>query len=250
MQQTIQQLTQALLQVVGANNNNNNNRGADELHRNFRNLNPPRFSGTTNPDEAENWLKETERIFRLAPFDIQTYPEMVRRAQCLEDATELTERIKGRMFRKEQTFGVSSMPTNGKKRPLSITDGPIQERKPKVPTTTAPNNKPRCKHCDKLGHTTEELILEEGRKKGKTWTAPVIAAARYAAITGVSRSAFRMRHEHDGPHRHVPKPEPGQAGRFACRARPHRRGQNRDGIPRESDHDHTHEDGTDEETQE
>ncbi|MQL94286.1 hypothetical protein Taro_026940 [Colocasia esculenta] len=37
-------------------------------------------------------------------------------------------------------------------------------------------------------------------KKGKTWTAPVIAAARYAAITGVSR--------------------------------PHRRGQNRDGIPR------------------
>ncbi|MQM14910.1 hypothetical protein Taro_047847 [Colocasia esculenta] len=59
MQQTIQQLTQALLQAAEANNNNNC--GAGDLHRNFRNLNPPRFSGTTDLDEAENWLKEIER---------------------------------------------------------------------------------------------------------------------------------------------------------------------------------------------
>ncbi|MQL69081.1 hypothetical protein Taro_001353 [Colocasia esculenta] len=102
-------------------------------------------------------------ITQLAPFDIQTYPEMVRRAQCLEDATELTERIKGRMFRKEQTSGVLRKPTNGKKRRLSITDGPSQEQKPKVPTTTVLNNKPRCKHCDKLGHTTEECWRKAGR---------------------------------------------------------------------------------------
>ncbi|MQL81516.1 hypothetical protein Taro_013978 [Colocasia esculenta] len=87
---------------------------------------------------------------------------MVRRAQCLEDATELTERIKGRMFKKEQTFGAPSKPTNSKKRPLSITDGPSQERKPKVPTPTTSNNKPRCKHCDKPGHTTEECWRKAG----------------------------------------------------------------------------------------
>ena len=39
------------------------NRGAGDLHRNFRSLNPPRFSGSTDPDEAEHWLKETKRIF-------------------------------------------------------------------------------------------------------------------------------------------------------------------------------------------
>ncbi|MQM13509.1 hypothetical protein Taro_046437 [Colocasia esculenta] len=95
---------------------------------------------------------------------------MVRRAQCLEDATELTERIKGRMFRKEQTSGASSKPTNGKKRPLSITDRPSQERKPKIPTITAPNNKPRCKHCDKLGHTTDECWRKAGESDGDDHT--------------------------------------------------------------------------------
>ncbi|MQL72092.1 hypothetical protein Taro_004415 [Colocasia esculenta] len=185
MQHTIQQLTQALLQAARANNNNNNNRAAGDLHRNFRNLNPPRFSGTTDPDEAENWLKETE--------------QMVRRAQCLEDATELTEHIKGRMFRKEQTSGALSKPTNGKKRPLSITDGPSQERKPKIPTTIAPNNKPRCKHCDKLGHTTDECWrkavtmcqIDPPRKKTKNLFSglgppPEVATARYAVISEVA----------------------------------------------------------------
>ncbi|MQM03971.1 hypothetical protein Taro_036760 [Colocasia esculenta] len=60
------------------------------------------------------------------------------------------------MVKKEQTSGAPSKPTNGKRRPLSIIDGPSQKRKHKVHTSSTPNNKPRCKHCDKLGHTVEE----------------------------------------------------------------------------------------------
>ncbi|MQL96795.1 hypothetical protein Taro_029483 [Colocasia esculenta] len=86
---------------------------------------------------------------------------MVKKAQLLEDTTDLTDRIKGRMVKKEQTSGAPSKPTNGKKRPLSITDGPSQERKPKVFAPTA-LNKPRCKHCDKLGHTTKECWRKSG----------------------------------------------------------------------------------------
>ncbi|MQM11464.1 hypothetical protein Taro_044373 [Colocasia esculenta] len=87
---------------------------------------------------------------------------MVKKAQLLEDATDLIDRIKSKMVRKEQTSGAPSKPTNSKKRPLSITNGPSQERKPKVPTPIAPNNKPRCKHCDKLGHTAEECWRKVG----------------------------------------------------------------------------------------
>ncbi|MQL72863.1 hypothetical protein Taro_005217 [Colocasia esculenta] len=95
-------------------------------------------------------------ISQLALLDIQTYPKKVMKAQLLEDANNLTDRIKGRMVKEEQTSGAPSKPTNGKKRPFSITDGPSQERNPKVFTPTASNNKPRCKHCDKLGHTAKE----------------------------------------------------------------------------------------------
>ncbi|MQL73774.1 hypothetical protein Taro_006099, partial [Colocasia esculenta] len=129
-------------------------------------------------------------ITQLAPFDIQTYPEMVRRAQCLEDATELTERIKGRMFRKEQTSGVSSKPPNGKKRPLSITDGPSQERKPKVPSTTAPNNKPRCKHYDKLGHTTEECWRKAGSSLQELGVRRVAEAAVAPCVVSSSENLW------------------------------------------------------------
>ena len=59
MQQTIQELTRAIVQATQGGGN----RGAGDLHRNFRSLNPPRFSGSTDPDEAEHWLQETERIF-------------------------------------------------------------------------------------------------------------------------------------------------------------------------------------------
>ncbi|MQL81934.1 hypothetical protein Taro_014409 [Colocasia esculenta] len=33
--------------------------------RNFKSLNPPRFSGSPDPDEAENWQEEIERIFQV-----------------------------------------------------------------------------------------------------------------------------------------------------------------------------------------
>ncbi|MQL92276.1 hypothetical protein Taro_024896 [Colocasia esculenta] len=177
MQQTIQKLTCALLQAAQGGGNC---AGAGELHRNFRSLNPPRFSGSMDLDEVEHWLKETERIFRviqcaagdklllatfqlgkdarswwesveatrdngqfawaefreafnskyfskhvqerkaskrflnglkpryitqLAPLGIQTYAEMVKRTQLLEDATDFTNRIKGKFVKKELTPG-------------------------------------------------------------------------------------------------------------------------------------------------
>ncbi|MQM00339.1 hypothetical protein Taro_033070 [Colocasia esculenta] len=87
--------------------------------------------------------------------DEPTYPDVVKKAQLLEDATNLTDRIKGRIVKKEQASSSMSRPTNGKKRPLCITDGLSEERKPKFFTRSAPN-KSKCKHCDKPGHTTEE----------------------------------------------------------------------------------------------
>ncbi|MQM06962.1 hypothetical protein Taro_039799 [Colocasia esculenta] len=272
MQQTIQQLTQALLQAVG----DGGNRGAGDLHRNFRNLNPPRFNGTIDSDEVENWLKEIERIFRvmqcadgdklllatfqlerdarawwesveatkddaqftweefkehfnskyfservqesktseftalkqrhltvaeyevqfsqlaryanhlvstekmkarrflnglkpsyitqLAPLDIWTYAEMVKKVQLLEDETDLTDRIKGRLVKKEPASGSSSKPTNGKKWSFNITRESNQERKPKIPTP--PNtNKTNCEHCDK---PEALLTLLEGNSPDRT----------------------------------------------------------------------------------
>ncbi|MQL68289.1 hypothetical protein Taro_000573 [Colocasia esculenta] len=90
---------------------------------------------------------------------------MVKKSQLLEDATDFTYRIKGKFVKKEMTFGPSpAKPTNGKKRPFNITEGPSQERKPKaiVPNTPAKSN---CKHCDKPGHTADECWRKVG-----TWT--------------------------------------------------------------------------------
>ncbi|MQL67749.1 hypothetical protein Taro_000043 [Colocasia esculenta] len=39
--------------------------GAGDLHHNVRSLNPPRFSGSPDPDEVENWKEEIERIFQV-----------------------------------------------------------------------------------------------------------------------------------------------------------------------------------------
>ncbi|MQL79287.1 hypothetical protein Taro_011727 [Colocasia esculenta] len=61
MQQTIQELTRAIVQATQGGGNC----GAGDLHRNFRSLNPPRFSGSMDPDEDEHWLQEMERIFRI-----------------------------------------------------------------------------------------------------------------------------------------------------------------------------------------
>ncbi|MQL72687.1 hypothetical protein Taro_005033 [Colocasia esculenta] len=61
MQRTIQNLTQAILQATQGGGN----RGAGELHRNFRNMDPPRFEGSTNPNVAKHWVKEIEMIFKV-----------------------------------------------------------------------------------------------------------------------------------------------------------------------------------------
>ncbi|MQM15522.1 hypothetical protein Taro_048468 [Colocasia esculenta] len=60
------------------------------------------------------------------------------------------------------TLGQSSAKTNnGQKRPFNITEGPSQERKPKVivPNTQTKGN---CKHCDKPGHTADECWRKVG----------------------------------------------------------------------------------------
>ncbi|MQM17621.1 hypothetical protein Taro_050593 [Colocasia esculenta] len=101
-------------------------------------------------------------ITQLAPLDIQTYAEMVKKAQLLEDATNFTDRIKGKFVKKEMTSGPSlAKLTNGKKRPFYITEVPNQERKPKaiVPNTPAKSN---CKHCDKPGYTADECWRKVG----------------------------------------------------------------------------------------
>ncbi|MQL86830.1 hypothetical protein Taro_019372 [Colocasia esculenta] len=100
-------------------------------------------------------------IIQLAPLDIQTYAEIVKKAQLLEDAIDLTDRIKRRLVKKEPASGSSSKPTNGKKRPFNITGGPNQERKPKI--ATPPNtNKTNCEHCDKPVHTAAEYWRKAG----------------------------------------------------------------------------------------
>ncbi|MQM16100.1 hypothetical protein Taro_049053 [Colocasia esculenta] len=66
MQETLAGLTQALQNVVQAGNQAAAARnGAGDLHQNFRSLNPPRFSGSPDPDEAENLQEEIERIFQV-----------------------------------------------------------------------------------------------------------------------------------------------------------------------------------------
>ncbi|MQL69695.1 hypothetical protein Taro_002006 [Colocasia esculenta] len=87
---------------------------------------------------------------------------MVKKGQLLEDATDFTDRIKGKFVKKELTLGLSSAkPIIGKKRPFSIMEGPSQEKKPKVfiPNTPAKSN---CKHCDKPGHTADECWRKVG----------------------------------------------------------------------------------------
>ncbi|MQL68362.1 hypothetical protein Taro_000640 [Colocasia esculenta] len=69
MQEIVAGLTQALQNVVQAGNQAAAARnGAGDLHRNFRSLNPPRFSRSPDPDEAENWQEEIERIFQVMQF--------------------------------------------------------------------------------------------------------------------------------------------------------------------------------------
>ena len=61
LQQTLQGFTQALNNVIQAGARN----GVGDLYENFQRINPPRFNRTPDPDEAENWVKAMERIFRV-----------------------------------------------------------------------------------------------------------------------------------------------------------------------------------------
>ncbi|MQM19866.1 hypothetical protein Taro_052879 [Colocasia esculenta] len=113
--------------------------------------------------KAKHFLNslKPQYIIQLAPLDIQTYAEMVKKAQLLEDTTDFTDRIKGKFVKKEMSSGLSpAKPTNGKKHPFNITEGSSQERKPKVfvPNTLTKSN---CKHCDKPGETEDDPYTQE-----------------------------------------------------------------------------------------
>ncbi|MQM06852.1 hypothetical protein Taro_039682 [Colocasia esculenta] len=87
---------------------------------------------------------------------------MVKKSQLLEDATDFTDRIKGKFMKKEMTAGPSpAKPTNGKKRPFNNTEGPNQERKPKAIVPNTPS-KSHCKHCNKPDHTADECWRKVG----------------------------------------------------------------------------------------
>ncbi|MQM15627.1 hypothetical protein Taro_048573 [Colocasia esculenta] len=70
-------------------------------------------------------------ITQLAPMDIQTYADMVKKAQLLEDAMETAERIMGRPAKREQVSSTERyQPTIGKKRPSGGVNEPA-DKKPK-----------------------------------------------------------------------------------------------------------------------
>ncbi|MQL74499.1 hypothetical protein Taro_006864 [Colocasia esculenta] len=225
MQETVARLTQAPQNVVQDGNQAATARnGAGDLHRNFRSLNPPRFSGSPDPDEAENWQEEIEWIFqerkaaefaalkqkgisvteyeaqfarlavyaphlvgterlkanrfmdglrptlieRLGPHNIQTYTEMVQRAQLVEDTIAKVEGMRGKdnskpVFVKKgapniaPTFRNTNV-NNNNKRPNGRRDV-VGDKKVKVEGRQLTEN---CKFCDKLGHRTEECWKKLG----------------------------------------------------------------------------------------
>ena len=53
MAQAMQQMAQGQMALGQMTQTRN---GAGNLHRSFRGMNPPRFAGTTDPDEAEDWI--------------------------------------------------------------------------------------------------------------------------------------------------------------------------------------------------
>ena len=92
MQRTMQGFTQAIQQLAQGGGAQRN---AGELHRNFQAMNPPRFDGSLDPDMAEHWVKEIERVFRvmqcadqekvlLATFQLE------KEARAWWEATEVT----------------------------------------------------------------------------------------------------------------------------------------------------------------
>ncbi|MQL82716.1 hypothetical protein Taro_015202 [Colocasia esculenta] len=169
MQETVAGLTQTLQNVVQANAAARN--GAGDLHRNFRSLNPPRFSGSPDPDEAENWQEEIKRIFQvmqctnrekvLGPHKIQTYTEMVQRAPLVEDTMAKVEGIREKDISKptfikrgavDTTGTFSNNNNNNNKRPTTGKDYGM-EKKIKVEETMTVEY---CKFCSKPGHQADK----------------------------------------------------------------------------------------------
>ncbi|MQM15112.1 hypothetical protein Taro_048051 [Colocasia esculenta] len=67
-------------------------------------------------------------ITQLALMDIQTYADMVKKAQLLEDAMKTTERIAGKFVKKEQVSSTGRyQPTIGKKRPSGGVNEPADK---------------------------------------------------------------------------------------------------------------------------
>src|SRR3954462_7029403 len=50
--------------------------GADRQLGNFQRNNPPLFKGTHDPEGAQKWLKEIERIFRVIDWWLATRAEL------------------------------------------------------------------------------------------------------------------------------------------------------------------------------
>ncbi|MQM02567.1 hypothetical protein Taro_035333 [Colocasia esculenta] len=58
MESSMHDLTRVMKTVA-----KNNSHTGTSLFKDFRSLDPPRFAGSTDPDEAENWLKDIEQFF-------------------------------------------------------------------------------------------------------------------------------------------------------------------------------------------
>ncbi|MQL76567.1 hypothetical protein Taro_008959 [Colocasia esculenta] len=103
-------------------------------------------------------------ITQLAPMDIQTYADMIKKAQLLEDAMETTDRIKGKAMKREQVSATGNYQlTIGRKRPSG---GSIEQadKKPKeLGKQLVVANGERCKHCDKASHQFEQCWRAQGR---------------------------------------------------------------------------------------
>ncbi|MQM01256.1 hypothetical protein Taro_034009 [Colocasia esculenta] len=224
LQETVAGLTQAVQNVVQAGNQAGAARnGAGDLHWNFRSFNPPRFSGSSDLDEAENWQEEIERIFqetkaaefaalkqkgmsvaeyeaqfaplvvyaphlvgterlkanrfmdglrpifieRLGPHNIQTYTEIVQRAQLVEDTMAKVEGMRGKDISKPTFTKRGAVDTTGtfpnnndnnNKRSTTGKDYGI-EKKIIVEETMMVKY---CKFCNKLGHQADKCWKKAG----------------------------------------------------------------------------------------
>ncbi|MQM18902.1 hypothetical protein Taro_051903 [Colocasia esculenta] len=151
MHNKVQELEQALQQVAqgGARAR------AGELHRNFRGIDPPKFDGSPDPEEAENWMQEMERMFN-----------MVKRAQLVEDAIEMTKEDDGKSTLMEgQTINFKDYQPKSLKKRLNKDKCHLKNKKPKredQPRDAIQPFKENCWHYSRMGHKAEECWRKMG----------------------------------------------------------------------------------------